>query len=398
MKKIILFVVVAISLSLLTACPNNESISSNLSSNHSNQIPDTSSSEIIDNKDDTSDTPQAVVSVFSNATDYSNGFAFVQYTGDEKTYCIDTTGKQLFALENCNINMFAMFNGKIAMILDNNSIEYFLCDKAGKIYTAEDLGASRIVLNTENHEQAFLDGYIILERRNESYTGTTIEMSIMDSDFNTLVPFSVDLAEVINSNPMNVNGTNYYDGYLYVGNTILDLRTGMLLTDRRQMEVSSPKLAYFPKGTYGGSFDHLEWGDIYNAITGDVIANAEDSEYITSVFFIDDLGLATYNTGDGIWFSIIGTDGAVKFQPIASTASIQFDGEIILVTSSEYIEKDNTRTAVFTLKTYDVSGNLLKEVSLEGSLSATLNDGVIRIYDWENRVYSFLNTDLEELF
>lgn len=382
MKKAINLIIVAVlTFSLLTACSNKNAPTNT-------------------HKEDS--VPQANIGNISYVTDFSNGLAFIQYTDDQNIYCIDKTGEQLFSLENCNIYNFAKFNDKIAMIETTTSNEFLLCDKEGNLYKAEDFGASRIVLDTDNHKRAFLDGYIILERREESYTGTKIEMSVIDSDFNTLVPFSFDFAELLNSDSMNVNGTGYCDGYLYYDKTIVDLRTGKKMSDRTQINVSAPTLSYWAYGSYGNIFEHLEWGDIYNELTGEVFANVKESETISNITFVGDLGLATYHTDNGIWFNIIDQNGTSMFQPIkAPNSDILFDGETILVTNTCIIENEDKMDYGLTLNSYDTFGNLLGEIVLEERSkggAVTLNDGVIIVYNTATREVLLYNSTLEELF
>lgn len=398
MKKTInLIIAVLLLISLLTACSNKSDLQGNNTTNAS-QSESTG-------KDNVSGASQIDISSISSITEFSNGLAFVQYNDDKNTYCIDKTGKQLFKLENCNIYNFAKFNGKIAMIETTNPGEYILCDKDGNISKAEDFNASRIVADTDDHKQAFLDGYIILERREESYTGTKIEMSIIDSEFTTLVPFSIELAEIINSDIMNVNGTSYYGGYLYFEDTILDLRTGNKMSDRTQMIAAPTLLSYWANGTYGGSgfYDHLEWGDIFNALTGEVVAKVKDSENISAISFVGDLGLATYHADNGVWFNVIAQDGNGKFQPLkAESSDLQFDGETILIANKCTVEKDNKSIPGLELKTYDVLGNALGEVVIENWSSwggtVSLNEGVVKIYNVETGKYSLLDSSLKALF
>lgn len=398
MKKTINLIVTAVLvLSLLTACSSKDSPVNNTGNGNRES----------NNATNTTSTSQIDVSNISTITDFSNGLAFVQYNNDKSTYCIDKTGAQLFELKNCNIYNFAKFNNKVAIIETTNPNEYIICDKQGKIYKPEDFGASRIVLDTDNHKQAFLDGFIILEQREESYTDTKIEMSIIDSDFTTLVPFSAELAEIINSDVMSVNGTGYYDKYLYnydlygTSATILDLKTGAQLSDTTQMEVSTPLFSYWANGSYGTRFEHLQWGDIYNELTGEVVANVKENESISNISFVGNMGLATYDSDNGIWFNIIEQNGTAKFQPIkAESANVRFDGETILVVGdADVIEKESGNVHAFTLKTYDVNGNLLGEIVAEGTKysgpSVTLNDGVIRVYCDKYLLY---NSALEELF
>lgn len=379
MKKTIIFIVVAVlAFSLLTSCSNENNPTNNNKGGNALS------------------TSQIDVSNISRFTEFSNGRAFLKYKDDANTYCIDKTGKVLFSLEGCNINNFAKFNGKLAMIETSSYQEYILCDEKGKIYKAEDFGASRIVLEQDIHKQAFLDGYIIMERREESYTGTKIELCVLDSDLNTLVPFSSDL---------NVNGYDYYDGYIfYLDNTFLDLRTGKLVTDSAQINVSAPLLTYFSNGSYSQRYEHLQGGDIYNAITGEVVGTVEGSESISSISFKGDVGLAIYYTDNGIWFNAIAQDGTAKFEPIKANVTdasgIKFDGETILLTYQ--CLKESTNTIGLGLTTYDTSGNLLGEVVVEdwsfylGSIS--LNDGVIKLYDSPTKKYTLFNSALVELF
>lgn len=390
MKKVLnLITAVVLILSSLTACSGQ----THTGKNTSNSNKDTNSAG----------KPQVDISNVSVISDFSNGFAFVQYNDDKRTYCIDKTGVQLFELENCYIYGFSKFNDKVAIIATNNPNEYILCDKNGKIYKPEDFGASRFVLDTKNHKKAFLDGYIILERREDSYTGTKIEMSIMDSDFTTLVPFSVGLAEIINSYIMNVNGTDYYDGYLYYEDTILDLRTGKTLSDARQVKVSAPLLSYWANGSFGSRYEHLQWGDIYNELTGEVVARVKESDPISSISFVGNLGLARYHSDNGIWFNIIDQNGTAKFNPIkAEGTDLRFDGEIILVVNNFNVNNGNTVSQRLSVKSYDVQGNLLGEIVLENwsswAGSVSLNDGVIYIYNAETKERSLYNTSLKELF
>lgn len=397
-KPINLIVIAALVLSLLTACSSKDSPVNNSGNSNSDS----------NNATNNTNTSQVDVSNISTISDFTNGLAFVEYNGDKSTYCIDKTGAQLFKLENCNIYNFAKFNNKVAIIETSNLNEYIICDKQGKVYKPEDFGASRIVLDTENHKEAFLDGYIILERREESYTGTKIEMSVIDSDFTTLVPFSVELAEIINSDVMSVNGTGYYDGYLYncdlhgTSATILDLRTGTQLSDTTQMKVSKPLLSYWANGSYGSRFDHLQWGDIYNELTGEVVVKVKESEAISSISFVGNIGLATYYSDNGMWFNIIEQNGTVKFEPIKAEGSeTKFDGETILTLNKCKVEKGNTIIEGLSVKSYDVLGTLLGEIVLEdwswgGSVS--LNDGVIKVYNIATKETSLYDSALEELF
>ncbi|MBR5223330.1 MAG: hypothetical protein IKV81_04120 [Clostridia bacterium] len=394
MKKTInLIIVVVLIFSLLTACSTKSNPSSNKEGINLGA-----------SKVDTSN--------IYFATEFSNGLAFIQYEEDKKTvYCIDKTGKELFELEDCNLLDFAKFNGKIAMIETSTSdgYGYIICDKKGKVYNAADFGASQIVLNTDNHKKAFLDGYIILERREESYTGTKIEMSIIDSDFTTLVPFSAELAEIINNDSFNINGTDYYDGYMYcreykgTGATVLNLRTGTLLSDTKQMEVSKPLISYYSDDIVSsGLEDFLEGGDIYNELTCEVIAKVKDHEAISQISFIGDIGLATYWSDNGIWFNVIEQNGTAKFEPLkADSENISFDGETILVSSDAVlVKKEDGAVYSSSLKTYDVNGNLLGELVVEGTdfygPIAKLNDGVI----WVNNHVTHIpyNSTLDKLF
>ena len=415
MKKAInLLLVTVLLFSLLTACSNN---GNNITDPTQPQTPDNSGSNTTDptqptNPGNNDDTSQIDIGNISNITDFSNGFAFVRLNNDSTVYCIDKTGKQIFTLENNVFDTSAKFNKEIAIMMTSIRNEYILCDQKGNTYKAEDFGASRIVLDKDIHRQAFLDGYIILERREESYTGTKIEMSVIDSDFNTLVPFSVELAETLNHDTFNGGYTAYYDGYLYDlalyggrygdSDTILDLRTGTLLSDRTQITVTTPLLEYWSKGTSGWLFDHLEWGDIYNALTGEVVARVSesDSESISSISFIGDIGLAKYYTDNGTWFNVITSDGTAKFQPIkAASDHIEFDGETILVVGKYTFVKDNYYVEGRSLKTYDTSGNLLGEVNIEedaGVWSFSLADGVIQVSNAKR--YWLYNSALETLF
>lgn len=390
MKKAINLIIAAVLVfSLLTACTIND-VPSNGTINSSGNTANTTNKKQIDTRK------------ISNILDFSNGLAFLKYKDDNTIYCIDKTGKQIFTLENCFLILgsgYYEFNEKVALI-ETLQEEIMLCDRNGKIYKAEDFNAARIVDDERVFLQAFLDGYIILERREESFTGTKIEMSIMDSDFTTLVPFSVELAEILNSDIWGYAGDQYWDGYLYKYDYIVDLRTGTKSSDRTKISTNNPELEYRAVGTSGGKFNHLQAGDIYNNINGEVIGKVEDHENISCISFAKGLGLAEYHTDNGTWFNIITQDGNAKFQPIKAGESVKFDGETILAANKYTIE--NKRTPGIELKTYDIQGNLLGEIVLEDLSTAygtvTLSDGVIQIHNYDTGEYLFLDSSLKKLF
>lgn len=399
MKKIFSFtIVLMLVFSLLSACSNDDRSSRRKNADDSS---DKSYIDFFDNGDNTFAPSDVDCSNISWLTDFSNGRAFVKYNDDNNIYCIDKKGKHLFTLQDCTLGYFDKFNGKISMHGKKSTDEYFFCDKNGKVYEAADFGASRFILKYDEHKEAFMDGYIFLERREESYTGTVTEMSIIDSDFKTLVPFSVELADKIND-ILDGSGEGYYDGYLYNDDTIMDLRTGMLLTDRTQMKVSAPLLEYCQNNSYD---KNLKKGDIYDAITYKVIAKADESELISDIWFRKDLGLARYYSDNGDWFSIIGSDGIAKFSPIKQLQIIDFDGEIILTYGYTTVRRDNKEIGVLIIRTYDVSGNLLGEMEIEGvrgtTSSVSLSDGVIVVgisHSSDNKEYMILDSKLKNLF
>lgn len=83
-------------------------------------------------------------------------------------------------------------------------------------------------------------------------------------------------------------------------------------------------------------------------------------------------------------------------------SNLFFDGETILTISEYQTAKDNSITNVLTLKTYDISGNLLGEKSPypenTGLTNVTLNDGVIEVYSTTTDEFILYNSDLKELF
>lgn len=391
MKKTVSLIIFAILIMLpLVGCSNRAPSDINEAGDFSGSFETSSNAEGV-----ATDSAKVDVNKISQITDFSNGLAFLEYENDDRLYCIDKNGNQIFALENCNIVQDPKFNKKIAMIRKANGC--ILCDKKGKIYTAEDFGASSICM----YLGPFLDGYIVLEREEESYKGTKVEMSIMDSDFTTLVPFSTKLASTIKENHFD-----YYDGYFYNEDIILDLRTGSTLSKKEEMNVSPALLSYWSKGSYAtdSKWKHLKGGDIYNAITLEVVAKAEESEEISSVDFVGDVGLAFYYSDHIYWFNVITKDGKSRFQPIKGTPythDIEFDGETILVSYTGTFEKDGKTIHGISLKTYNTDGNLLGEQFFDGdgvSGNVRLNEGVITVYDRNTKKTTIFNKELKELF
>lgn len=150
---------------------------------------------------------------------FSEGLAFVHLKNDiTKTYCINKNGEINFTLGGYYYDITGFHNG-LAVLEDLQYNTLFLCDTSGKLIMAEDLGATAIW--KDKLYAMFIDGYIPIIRTSDS----TNALSIIDSNFSTLVDFSQELYVFFKN---KLPYYEYYGGYLYhFGyDSYLDLRTG----------------------------------------------------------------------------------------------------------------------------------------------------------------------------
>ncbi len=190
MKKILVIICTFLTLFVLVACKesedaNNNNIDSNDNSNNSSNNNESNSNN---NENDNNDSngsntvnkidSNSIIQVYDN---YSEGLVFVKVKGDnQKLYCINKSGEIVFSIVASYATSFS------------NGLSYTsagICDKTGKITTAEDLGGQEIL------KYDFAADFILVSRSTTSYLGTVSELATFNTKFEKIVEFSADFYE-----------------------------------------------------------------------------------------------------------------------------------------------------------------------------------------------------------
>lgn len=178
------FLVFAICIALLICCtaceqyPNSEKISSDKTDYDAN-----SSVEHLfsNNEDIPADT------YIDYGYPFSEGLAFIGLSGEigsiysKTTYCINENGKIVFELAGRYTPVTNFINGKA--ILQKDSSEYFICDKNGKLKTADDFGADRFEVGSDKA------GYIELVNTVTDYVGSFDKTAVANLDGDIIVDY-----------------------------------------------------------------------------------------------------------------------------------------------------------------------------------------------------------------
>lgn len=341
---------------------------------------------------------------------YSEGYMFAYLDGsNQKLYCINDKGENAFTLDGHYYNIINFKNGIAA--LDTLDKGYYLCDTSGKITSAEELGGTSFILDAgDTTAEMFADGYILLKKTTTSYTGAVEELSIIDAEFNTIVPFSADLYQAYQQNFV-YNGTNYYGGYLYGPfDTYLNLRTGVVGEGISQMYENLQVAYESDMWRVNSSWDSVIVYDIrYSGEYGDYATVLDLSEYAETIDageirFSQGMSPVVFRVeGDNYsvknYFTIMKEDGSFCFEPVECN---YFDPAVSWIRGSngKYLvltRKNGTQPSVYTVESYDTNGKVAEREFKEG-LPYLVNCGEEVLTVNFGKSYGFYTYDLKPLF
>ncbi len=318
-------------------------------------------------------------------TDYTNGLAFVKVKGDEKNYCIDKNGNIVFETSAIIFKMddpahaysaiTTGFYNNITLISDLFQMNYItICDKTGKLTTAEELGVTYFL------DDAFKDGFIITVTKGQKSKDDKI--GILNHNLEWVIEPSSSIVKSLGMEyGVNISTRFYHDYILYGVSGSVDIRTGELSHE-----------SYRTKGKHIQASLVRYWSakpdGYYNSDGQLVVDIGNNSELMSIGFATVDIDGAEFvngkapivfsNNTDFIRFSAIDTDGNMDFEPVDFGENIDYikiDGNYILVVGNQ--KNYNT-----TARIYDLSGKLISEleptVILIGS-NFNLQNEVVRV-------------------
>lgn len=269
----------------------------------------------------------------TDASPFKNGIAYVEYGANEtveeqEILFINKQGNVLFKSKD-----YFVMNGEpiftpngVTILREKKGNNYVLCDiKANKIYSASDLGGTDIVRDRFN--DAFEDGYMLVEKIETTFDGSTKTLAIYNGKFELLCPFSEEMYDFA----LGTGYSYYNNGYILndsYPNQYIDIKNGVIGEDITKIPLSSDLNAW---DKLEGKFDTLAYRTEFSNNCAGVVFESEGVYY----------------------YSIIDIDGNLAFEPIqAEYSEGTLNGE-----KREYVlgnlDKQNNN---FHIEMFDMNG------------------------------------------
>lgn len=412
----------------------------------------------IDNNSSTSQTQEAETATIpfqnniSDATDFSEGKAFIKTQDSQKFIVIDIKGKELFSL-NDNQKPYTNFVNDV-FILSNiyqtsQGQRYFpdtLINANSEILASpEKQGYTRFcvdedLVNSVTDPRLLADGYVLAYLRTENYEGLKIELGVLNTKGEWIVPLSAD-------NPISKyfaeNSTNLEPEYAYLGDGVVVFTPSFGITefynvkDNYWFQLDLPyKNMNFENGvTVASSLRHVyrvtNRGE-KTELTGDGLDNIGSSDigkYSSGLFYynncfynnagIKEIDLSKYtlyksdyfpafngsnaiigiiNSAGSYYYTVIDKTGNFLFEPIEirypqgmstpPTEDIMSYSENIYIYRSLLLDDPNGTDFIFL----DEQGNK------KFTLPSLVNDRNIYVYRYSNGLIKVTNYYTEERY
>lgn len=338
------------------------------------------------------------LSKITYSTTFSEGYAFVNLDKDlSKEYCIDKQGNVIFVL---NVGVHGTTTGfhNGINLFGTDWQKYALCDKTGKIITAEDLGGTNILFWTSEPAQnyaisdAFAAGYFFVEKNETTFESSTTKAAIFNSKLEKIADFSEELY----ANYEKFMTGEYYDGYLYKDlSEAFDLRTGKVVPASNEL-LESINIAYpsdFWKHSGNAYYDVLSGSNIPVI---DLTKHAETLSYASD--FKCGESYLIFRSNNVLFFTVLLENGEFAFEPIkieGSSLSVKRSEGKYAVMASGHGQVD--------LYTFDKSGKLaeIKNIANKNArltLEMAENVIIVEAFDGAATTYKYYNFDLTLLF
>jgi len=344
---------------------------------------------------------------------YSEGCVFVNKKNDNQNlYCIDKSGKTIFSVV-CSSDEFTYTPG-LAYTFSKGlaHIPAGICDKTGKITTAQDLGGDKIL------RCDFAADYILVSRSTTSFMGTTYELATFNTKFEKIVDFSGDFYEIYDQN----KHYSFIDTYLLLApweDKYLNLCTGEVsegkssLRSKIQLERDSDlweSEGYW--GSIGGFYIYSKLDDLLSNSSipeRTTVLDLSQNEKYTKINQIGNFknGVApvTFEVRDGdgnyiYYYTIMDEEGNFKFEPVkigGNVINYSFDNGYFVCN----VAPKGGFSLDRRLEVYSIEGKFIS--SMDYTLSSWYNISNVSISEGVilaeiNNVYYFYDIDLKPIF
>ena len=246
------------------------------------------------------------------------------------------------------------------------------------------------------------------EKVTADYSSTKIELGVMDTDFQWVVPLSETFYhEVLEADMRSLGFLDHIDTLIdtYIDTVYTDTYSGIYIFDGKVWFAESKKCLNLKDGTFSinsGSFPSFTWRKdrwdqgVYKDYAGNIMADL--SEHKGAEFwsdkFINGKVLVTFHNSNAntYYFTLIDEKGNFAFEPVEmkdlTPNTMYYDGEFVLA-ANNYENK---------IQTYDITGKLLGELNMNYS-EVYIGDGVVTVACGSiGREFYYYNPDFTPLF
>lgn len=429
MKKLLALILAALMLFSITACNTTQNNLDGKGDDTQNTVNNNEGGDSNNPSDNNPSNSDDFVKIGKIVDGYHEGLMFIENYANRGMHtisCIDKTGKTVFSIEASYI--ISGFHSGLALVMQEKAV---LCDKTGKIITAQELGGTSF---DADNPKIFEDGYILVNKTTTSFQGSVDEMAVFNSDLEKIVDFSSDLYNWYN-NDYQYNGTRYYNGYLFdrsITNSVLDLRTGERSQNLAEW-VENMKLKnetdFWLAAGWNSGFSTANDETYYIYDMRDYLSSSERHPVITPVLdlsqaggrirsenqmgtgFVDGYAALVFEVedsevGERHYFTILGKDGNYCFEPVEIAGlidKIKTENGIFVLSIVPRNRNETTHIEV-----YDISGRIgAKEYQKSATnfwvFDFDISDGVIFIqcddYTTSGKEWiGIYKTDMQPLF
>ena len=333
----------------------------------------------------------------TDLVNYSEGFAFAEVSDNlSKAYCIDKQGVIQFTLNiHVALQISGFYNG--ISVFGGSTDSVYICNTEGVVTTPQDLGGDTILvypeLESRASNQLFRDGYFFVKRTTTTFTGSTDEAALFNSNLEMIRDFSTDLYGIYEEFLVAA----CFDGYLYESDVVFDASTGERITDLAALiETLQPE---HPSDFWVSN--DLCYYDLLGSKEEPVLDMTQYAETIYDYSdFEDGLAYMVFKSADTYFFTVLQENGEFCFEPIvldgAAGASVRYSDGKFLVVTPQYV--DGERFVNYII--FDETGKVTEycDTSKEDYYTFDYSDGVVFINFYMKNITLIFDSNFGPLF
>ena len=374
-EKILKFLIITTMLFGLSSCvtsKNNNNDREHTINNSTTTLESTQSDIPNINESGTEENKEKITNKITNGSIFSEGLAFVNCYGSDKTYCIDKNGYVVFKLDERLFSCLG-FSYTNSLVLINGK----LYDKTGKAIAPEEVAV------TEFYDFALSNGHIFATVIESSFETSKKKLGVMNFAFEWLIEPSEELYNAFTSkNTLSFSNTIYYNAIQKTYDGIVTYRC-LNMSNRKLTEITQNEI----------NFD--------NTIPYFKLKEKYPTMHTLTNFTNGKAAILFYNADTNIYYvSMIDKQGNLLFEPVDIgyyyNPTLKTDGNIIIWTS--YFGWEIT--------SMDIQGKILGTATNlntnifgnDGQLAVDICDNILRVYNSYSNETIYLNSELQPLF